>query len=81
MVDYLVGTGGWAYFNIPNKPALKAYSEIFSFMEVNSTTGTAARNWMAGFRRFWKRRKMRRRSTGSSTITIAVTPQKIVFSL
>lgn len=37
MTDYLVGTGGWAYFNIPKKPALKAYSEIFNFVEVNST--------------------------------------------
>ena len=37
MTDYLVGTGGWAYFNVPGKPALKAYSEIFSFVEVNYT--------------------------------------------
>lgn len=37
MIDYLVGTGGWAYFNIPNKPPLKAYSEIFNFVEVNNT--------------------------------------------
>jgi uncharacterized protein YecE (DUF72 family) len=35
--DYLVGTGGWAYFKVPNKPALKAYSEIFNFVEVNYT--------------------------------------------
>ena len=37
MTDYLVGTGGWAFFNVPNEPALKAYSELFSFVEVNST--------------------------------------------
>ena len=37
LIDYLVGTGGWAYFKIPNKPALQAYSEIFNFVEVNST--------------------------------------------
>ncbi len=24
---FLVGTGGWAYFKIPSKPSLKAYSE------------------------------------------------------
>ncbi len=33
----MVGTGGWQYFNIPNKPPLQAYSEIFNFVEVNST--------------------------------------------
>ena len=37
MTDYLVGTGGWAYFKIPDKPPLKAYSEIFNFVEVNYT--------------------------------------------
>lgn len=37
MVDYLVGTGGWAYFNVPDKPSLKAYSELFNFVEVNYT--------------------------------------------
>ena len=37
MTDYLIGTGGWAYFKIPNKPSLKAYSEIFNFVEVNHT--------------------------------------------
>jgi len=37
LTDYLVGTGGWAFFNVPNEPALKAYSELFSFVEVNST--------------------------------------------
>lgn len=35
--DYLIGTGGWAYFKVPNKPSLKAYSEVFNFVEVNYT--------------------------------------------
>jgi uncharacterized protein YecE (DUF72 family) len=34
-MDYLVGTGGWSYFNVENKPPLKAYSEVFNFVEVN----------------------------------------------
>ena len=37
MTEYLIGTGGWAYFNVPNKSTLKAYSEIFNFVEVNYT--------------------------------------------
>lgn len=37
MTEYLVGTGGWAYFRIPNMPPLKAYSEAFNFVEVNYT--------------------------------------------
>ena len=37
MPDFLVGTGGWAYFNDQNKPSLKAYSEVFNFVEVNYT--------------------------------------------
>ena len=36
-MEFIVGAGGWAYFQVPNKPALKAYSEVFSFVEVNST--------------------------------------------
>lgn len=35
MTEYLIGTGGWAYFKVPNKPSLKAYSEHFNFVEVN----------------------------------------------
>jgi uncharacterized protein YecE (DUF72 family) len=35
--DYLVGTGGWAYFKTPNISPLKAYSKIFNFVEVNNT--------------------------------------------
>jgi uncharacterized protein YecE (DUF72 family) len=37
LTDYLVGTGGWAYFNISGKSSLKAYSEVFNFVEVNYT--------------------------------------------
>ena len=37
MPDFLVGTGGWAYFKTLNKPSLKAYSEAFNFVEVNYT--------------------------------------------
>jgi uncharacterized protein YecE (DUF72 family) len=36
-MEFLVGAGGWAYFQVPNKPALRAYSEVFNFVEVNST--------------------------------------------
>ena len=32
-----MGTGGWAYFNVPDRPSLRAYSEVFSFVEVNYT--------------------------------------------
>jgi len=35
LTDYLIGTGGWAYFKISDKPPIKAYSEIFNFVEVN----------------------------------------------
>jgi uncharacterized protein YecE (DUF72 family) len=37
LIDYLVGTGGWSYFNVPGKPHLKTYSKIFNFVEVNFT--------------------------------------------
>jgi uncharacterized protein YecE (DUF72 family) len=36
-MEFLVGAGGWAYFQLPNKHPLRAYSELFSFVEVNST--------------------------------------------
>jgi len=35
VTQYLIGTGGWAYF--PRKPTLKAYSKAFNFVEVNYT--------------------------------------------
>jgi uncharacterized protein YecE (DUF72 family) len=37
LTQYLVGTGGWAYFKVPGKSSLKAYSEVFNFVEVNYT--------------------------------------------
>jgi uncharacterized protein YecE (DUF72 family) len=37
LTDYLIGTGGWAYFKVPEMPSLKAYSEVFNFVEVNHT--------------------------------------------
>lgn len=35
--DTLVGTGGWAYFQVPDQDSLRAYASIFNFVEVNST--------------------------------------------
>ena len=37
MKEYLIGTGGWAYFRVPRLKPLTAYSKIFNFVEVNST--------------------------------------------
>ena len=37
MKEYLIGTGGWAYFKIPGLQPLVAYSRAFNFVEVNST--------------------------------------------
>jgi len=37
LTDFLIGTGGWAYFNVPNMNPLEAYSKAFIFVEVNST--------------------------------------------
>jgi len=37
LVDYLIGTGGWAYFHVPGLRSLAAYSRLFNFVEVNST--------------------------------------------
>jgi uncharacterized protein YecE (DUF72 family) len=34
---YLIGTGGWAYFQVPGLKSLTAYSRVFNFVEVNST--------------------------------------------
>ena len=36
-MEYLVGAGGWGYFNVGNKSPLKAYSKVFNFVEVNCT--------------------------------------------
>jgi uncharacterized protein YecE (DUF72 family) len=35
--EYLIGTGGWAYFQIPGMNPLVAYSRAFNFVEVNTT--------------------------------------------
>ncbi|MGA9387427.1 MAG: DUF72 domain-containing protein [Candidatus Bathyarchaeia archaeon] len=37
MKEYLIGTGGWAYFQVPKLNPLVAYSRAFNFVEVNST--------------------------------------------
>jgi uncharacterized protein YecE (DUF72 family) len=37
MRQTFVGTGGWAYFNVPSPSPLKAYSKAFGYVEVNST--------------------------------------------
>jgi uncharacterized protein YecE (DUF72 family) len=37
LTDYLVGTGGWAYFTVAGKSSLRAYSRVFNFVEVNYT--------------------------------------------
>ena len=37
MTEFLIGTGGWAYFKIPGINPLEAYSRAFNFVEVNST--------------------------------------------
>lgn len=37
MREYLIGTGGWAYFHILGLKPLVAYSRAFDFVEVNST--------------------------------------------
>jgi uncharacterized protein YecE (DUF72 family) len=35
--EYLIGTGGWAYFSVPGFNPLVSYSMVFDFVEVNST--------------------------------------------
>jgi uncharacterized protein YecE (DUF72 family) len=37
LTQFLIGTGGWAYFRIPGVHPLAAYSQAFNFVEVNST--------------------------------------------
>ena len=37
MAYYLIGTGGWAYFPSTDKTKLRAYAEVFNFVEVNYT--------------------------------------------
>jgi len=37
LTNYLIGTGGWAYFMVLGQSSLRAYSQIFDFAEVNYT--------------------------------------------
>lgn len=37
LAKYLIGAGGWAYFQVPGMHPLAAYSRAFDFVEVNST--------------------------------------------
>jgi uncharacterized protein YecE (DUF72 family) len=37
MTDFLVGAGGWDYFQVPGLSSLEAYAKAFSFVELNST--------------------------------------------
>jgi len=37
LAKYLLGAGGWAYFQVPGMHPLVAYSKAFDFVEVNST--------------------------------------------
>jgi len=37
LTRYLIGAGGWAYFQVPGLHPLVAYSRAFNFVEVNST--------------------------------------------
>jgi uncharacterized protein YecE (DUF72 family) len=37
MKEYRIGTGGWAYFQIPGMDPLTTYARAFNFVEVNST--------------------------------------------
>jgi len=37
MAETLIGTGGWAYFQVPGLRSLEAYARAFNFVEVNST--------------------------------------------
>jgi uncharacterized protein YecE (DUF72 family) len=37
LAEYLIGAGGWAYFQVPGMHPLVAYSKAFDFVEVNST--------------------------------------------
>jgi len=36
-LEILVGAGGWAYLETPKRDKLRAYAELFDFVEVNST--------------------------------------------
>jgi uncharacterized protein YecE (DUF72 family) len=50
LTEFLVGAGGWSYFQVPGEDSLSAYAKAFNFVEINSTfyeypeTGTV-RSW------------------------------------
>ena len=46
LIKHLIGTGGWAYFNVPYRPRLNAYSNIFNFVEINYTFYEYPNTWM-----------------------------------
>ncbi|MEE9592712.1 MAG: DUF72 domain-containing protein [Thermoplasmata archaeon] len=48
-----VGTGGWAYFQIPGMDSLQAYARAFDYVEVNSTFYQVPPDDMV---RSWRRR-------------------------
>jgi len=35
--NLLLGAGGWAYFKVPGSDSLRTYSQVYDFVEVNST--------------------------------------------
>jgi uncharacterized protein YecE (DUF72 family) len=37
LTEFLIGAGGWAYFQVPGLRSLEAYARAFDFVEVNST--------------------------------------------
>lgn len=50
MKEYLIGAGGWSYFQIPGLHSLIAYSRAFNFVEANTTfyhipSTTQAEKW------------------------------------
>ncbi len=52
VTNYLVGTGGWAYFNVPGKNSLEVYAQVFNFTEVNYTFyNYPSKNQVEGWRR------------------------------
>ncbi len=49
-MEYRIGAGGWAYFDVPEETSLEAYSRAFDFVEVNSSyyetpTGETVARW------------------------------------
>jgi uncharacterized protein YecE (DUF72 family) len=52
-MDYRVGAGGWAYFQVPGEDPLEAYGRAFDFVEVNSTFYEHPREAVV---RGWRRR-------------------------